>query len=65
MKKAIKQTDLAVSLTEHDLRAKVGSDQDSLELARQLLNHTSATRTKKAYRKNGAMVSPSKGFTLV
>ena len=62
MKKAIKSTDLVNSFTEHDLRAKVGSDQDSLEQARQLLNHTSAAQTKKSYRRNGATVLPSKGF---
>ena len=62
MKKAIKNADLANSFTEHDLRAKVGSDQDSLEQTRQLLNHTSAAQTKKSSRRNGATVLPSKGF---
>lgn len=37
--------------TEHDLRAKVGSDAESLELAQKLLRHSQPATTKKHYRR--------------
>tara|TARA_B110000908_G_scaffold9521_1_gene11555 strand:+ start:139 stop:1239 length:1101 start_codon:yes stop_codon:yes gene_type:complete len=65
MKKALEKTTLEVSFTEHDLRAKVGSDEDSLAEAQKLLNHTNAATTRKSYRRRGATVTPAKGFTVV
>jgi len=65
MKKALEMTSLERSFTEHDLRAKVGSDQADLASAQRLLNHTNAAMTKKTYRRKGAKVTPAKGFTVV
>lgn len=42
--------------TEHDLRAKVGSDAESLERAQQLLTHASASTTKRIYRRKPEIV---------
>ncbi len=64
MKKAIEMTDLQVKFTEHDLRAKVGSDIDSLVDAQGLLAHASATTTERHYRLRGALVKPAKGFSV-
>lgn len=65
MKKALEKTTLEFSFTEHDLRAKVGSDQDSLAEAQKLLNHTNPATTRKSYRREGATVTPAKGFSVV
>jgi integrase len=65
MKKAIAKTTLETSFTEHDLRAKVGSDIESLAEAQKLLAHTNAATTKKSYRRKGAKMTPAKGFTVV
>lgn len=44
--------------TEHDLRAKVGSDAESLERARQLLAHASDSTTKRVYRRKPEVIKP-------
>lgn len=44
--------------TEHDIRAKAGSDAESLERARQLLGHVDARMTAKAYRRAPEKVRP-------
>lgn len=44
--------------TEHDLRAKVGSDAESLERARALLAHADSRMTQKAYRRLPERVKP-------
>ena len=62
MKKALDKTDLEIRFTEHDLRAKVGSDVDSDQEAQRLLAHSDAATTRKHYRRNGAVVTPAKGF---
>lgn len=51
MDRVLAETKLKVRFTEHDLRAKVGSDADSLEKARALLQHASVTTTLKIYRR--------------
>ena len=48
--------------TEHDLRAKVGSDEESVAEAQKMLNHSSAEMTKKVYRRKGEVITPAKGF---
>lgn len=51
MARLLKETKITARFTEHDLRAKVGSDSDSLERARQLLGHADAKITAKVYRR--------------
>mgnify|MGYP003984487513 CR=1 FL=1 len=65
MKKALDTTKLVERFTEHDLRAKVGSDVESDIDAQKLLAHANAATTQKHYRRRGATVVPAKGFTLV
>jgi integrase len=48
--------------TEHDLRAKVGSDEESTAEAQKLLHHSSAALTEKVYRRKGEVITPAKGF---
>jgi hypothetical protein len=42
--------------TEHDIRAKTGSDQVSLEAARKLLRHTTGNTTAKHYRRKSEVI---------
>lgn len=62
MKKALEQTKLQESFTEHDLRAKVGSDLSSDLAAQTLLAHSSTALTQKHYRRKGTLVEPAQGF---
>lgn len=64
MAKALKATGLIERFTEHDLRAKVGSDVESDIDAQKLLAHANAATTAKHYRRRGATVTPAKGFSL-
>jgi integrase len=64
MKKALALTTLEERFTEHDLRAKVGSDEDSDVAAQKLLAHANAATTAKHYRRKGAIIQPGRGFTL-
>ena len=45
--------------TEHDLRAKVGSDAESLERARQLLAHADSRTTQRVYRRKPERIMPA------
>lgn len=54
-----KYTKLERRFTEHDLRAKAGSDMESDELAQQLLNHSSAALTRRVYRRKPNVVTPN------
>jgi integrase len=51
MDRVMKETKVTQRFTEHDLRAKAGSDAASLEAARALLQHASATTTQAIYRR--------------
>lgn len=62
MRKALAETKLKEKFTEHDLRAKVGSDLDTDEEARDLLDHVSITTTRKTYRRKAVVMKPAKGF---
>lgn len=62
MKKALEKTKLEERFTEHDLRAKVGSDVESDIEAQKLLAHTDVATTKKHYRRKGSIITPAKGF---
>jgi integrase len=64
MNKALMVTALEERFTEHDLRAKVGSDVATDVEAQALLAHASTAITMKHYRRNGAVVTPAKGFSL-
>ena len=60
MKKALIHTSLIERFTEHDLRAKVGSDVDSDQEAQRFLAHADAATTRKHYRRKGATITPEK-----
>ena len=47
MDRVLKETNVKVRFTEHDLRAKVGSDAESLEKATALLQHANARTTQR------------------
>lgn len=64
MRKALETTKLQESFTEHDLRAKVGSDVESDIDAQKLLAHANAATTRKHYRRKGAILLPARGFSL-
>jgi integrase len=48
--------------TEHDLRAKAGSEVQTTAEAQELLNHSSAAITEKVYRRKGKVITPTKDF---
>lgn len=58
MTRVIEETKVKKRFTEHDLRAKVASDADSLEHARALLTHTDARTTNRTYRRKAERVVP-------
>lgn len=58
MARVLKETKVTQRFTEHDLRAKVGSDSESLERARQLLGHADAKITERVYRRKPEVVRP-------
>lgn len=60
MKRVLAETKVTERFTEHDLRAKAGSDAESLEHARQLLAHADARTTKRVYRRKPERVKPLK-----
>lgn len=60
MAKALEKTDLKERFTEHDMRAKVGSDAESLERANQLLTHSDINLTKRIYRRKPERIKPTK-----
>ena len=58
--RVIAETKIKEHFTEHDLRAKVGSDAESREHARALLAHADARTTDKIYRRKPEVVKPMK-----
>lgn len=60
MKRALAETELKERFTEHDLRAKVASDAESLERARALLSHADVRMTQRAYRRRPERVKPTR-----
>lgn len=58
MDRVIKETKVTERFTEHDLRAKVGSDAASLEQARALLAHADVRTTDRIYRRKAERVTP-------
>lgn len=59
MARVLAETKVAARFTEHDLRAKVGSDAESLERARALLAHADARTTELVYRRKPERVKPA------
>lgn len=58
--RVLKETEVKVPFTEHDLRAKCASDAATLEHARALLAHADARITAKVYRRKPERVTPLK-----
>jgi integrase len=58
MTRLLKDTDVKERFTEHDLRAKVGSDLTSIERATDLLGHASKEITKRHYRRKPEVIKP-------
>ena len=58
MARVLNETTVKERFTEHDLRAKVASDAESLERARQLLTHTDAKITQRVYRRKPERIKP-------
>ncbi len=59
MARVLKETKVTERFTEHDLRAKVGSDAESLERARQLLAHADTKITERFYRRKPELIKPA------
>lgn len=64
MKKALLETGLTQSFTDHDLRSKVASDLDTDQEASDLLAHSSLQVTRKHYRLRGQKAAPAAGFNM-
>jgi len=60
MRRALKETDLEARFTQHDLRAKVGSDAENDARAQELLGHTSVAVTRQHYRRKSKAIRPVK-----
>ena len=60
MKKALKETKLEESFSEHSLRAKVATDLDDIHHASSLLGHSSLEITKRVYRRKAERVKPAR-----
>lgn len=60
MTRIIEETKVENSFTEHDLRAKCGSDAESLARAQELLGHMDASTTKRVYRRKIESIQPAK-----
>jgi integrase len=60
MERVLNETKVTERFTEHDMRAKVGSDAESLERAQQLLGHADPRMTQKVYRRRPERIDPTK-----
>lgn len=60
MARVLQETKVTEAFTEHDLRAKVASDAQSLEHARALLAHADSRTTDRIYRRKAEVVKPLK-----
>ncbi|GHD59731.1 integrase [Jeongeupia chitinilytica] len=58
MDRVMSETEVTVRFNEHDIRAKVASDAETVDHARALLSHTSIDTTKRIYRRKAERVSP-------
>jgi integrase len=60
MARVLKDTEVKERFTEHDLRAKVGSDAETLERAKQLLAHSDQKLTERIYRRRPEKIKPAR-----
>lgn len=60
MNKALEQGVINERFTEHDIRAKAGSDSESLAAAGELLGHDSTRTTQRSYRRKVPVIKPLK-----
>ena len=58
MDRLLEETKITERFTEHDLRAKCGSDAETLEHARALLSHVDSRMTERVYRRKPERVKP-------
>jgi|SRR5450830_126268 len=58
--RVLKETKVTEHFTEHDLRAKVASDSDTLQRASELLAHADPRTTERIYRRKAVLVKPTK-----
>jgi integrase len=58
--RVIAETKVTQHFTEHDLRAKVASDAESLQHAMDLLSHADSRTTKRIYRRKATSVKPAR-----
>jgi integrase len=58
MKRVLEETAVTEAFTDHDLRAKAGSDAPTLEHARALLSHSDSRTTQRVYRRKAEKVLP-------
>ncbi len=58
MDRVLTETKVSERFTDHDLRAKAGSDAATLDDARALLSHASTTTTQRVYRRKAEKVKP-------
>ncbi len=59
MARVLSETKVTERFTEHDMRAKVGSDAENLERAQQLLGHADPRMTQKVYRRRPERIDPT------
>ena len=59
MVRVLEETEVKEHFTEHDMRAKVASDAETLEHATALLAHADSKTTKKFYRRKPELVKPA------
>lgn len=59
MSRVLTETKVTERFTEHDLRAKTGSDAESLERAQQLLAHADSAITRRVYRRKPERIRPA------
>ena len=65
MDKLLDQTKVSERFTEHDLRAKAGSDAETLDQAQKLLAHADPATTERIYRRKADVVQPLKGIKKI
>lgn len=58
MERVLAETKATERFAEHDLRAKVSSDAESIEHARALLSRTTTQTTQRSYRRKAEKVKP-------
>jgi len=58
--RVIAETKVTENFTEHDIRAKVASDADTLQHATELLSHADPRTTEQIYRRKATVVKPTR-----